>query len=50
MKRSEDIMQPLEIKKDIYWIGAVDFGSMDFHGYSLSPKGSTYNSLENFAS
>lgn len=37
-------MQPLEIKKDIYWIGAVDFGSMDFHGYSLSPKGSTYNS------
>ena len=36
-------MQPLEIKKDIYWVGAVDYGSRDFHGYSLSPQGTTYN-------
>ena len=36
-------MQPLEIKKDIYWIGAVDYSSRDFHGYSLSPQGTTYN-------
>ncbi len=36
-------MQPTEIKKDIYWIGAVDYDNRDFHGYSLSPRGSTYN-------
>ena len=36
-------MQPLEIKKDIYWVGAVDYQSRDFHGYSLSPQGTTYN-------
>lgn len=36
-------MLPLEIKKDIYWLGAVDYASRDFHGYSLSPNGTTYN-------
>ena len=36
-------MLPLEIKKDIYWVGAVDYASRDFHGYSLSPQGTTYN-------
>lgn len=36
-------MKPLEIKKDIYWVGAVDWNSRDFHGYSLSPRGTTYN-------
>lgn len=36
-------MHALEIKKDIFWVGAVDFGSRDFHGYSLSPRGTTYN-------
>ncbi len=36
-------MQPVEVKKDIYWIGAVDYDNRDFHGYSLSPRGSTYN-------
>ena len=36
-------MQPIEIKKDIFWVGAVDYGSRDFHGYSLSPQGTTYN-------
>jgi len=36
-------MQPLEIKKGIHWVGAVDYVSRDFHGYSLSPKGTTYN-------
>jgi len=35
-------MQPLEIKKDIYWIGAIDWNLRDFHGYSTE-KGSTYN-------
>ncbi len=36
-------MQPLEIKKNVHWVGAVDYGSRDFHGYSLSPQGTTYN-------
>lgn len=36
-------MKALEIKKDIFWVGAVDYASRDFHGYSLSPQGTTYN-------
>ena len=36
-------MKAAEIKKDIYWVGAVDYQSRDFHGYSLSPQGTTYN-------
>ncbi|MFZ2446219.1 MAG: flavodoxin domain-containing protein [Syntrophobacteraceae bacterium] len=35
-------MQPVEIKKDIFWVGAVDWHIRDFHGYS-TPKGTTYN-------
>ncbi|MGQ9499219.1 MAG: FprA family A-type flavoprotein [Dissulfurimicrobium sp.] len=33
----------IEIKKDIYWVGAVDWTIRDFHGYSTY-KGTTYNS------
>ncbi|MDL2210502.1 FprA family A-type flavoprotein [Desulfovibrio sp. OttesenSCG-928-O18] len=36
-------MKPLAIKDDIYWVGAVDYSSRDFHGYSRSPLGTTYN-------
>lgn len=35
-------MQAVEIKKDIYWVGAVDWDVRDFHGYS-TPVGTTYN-------
>ena len=35
-------MQPVEIKKDIFWVGCVDYDHRDFHGYSRSPEGSTY--------
>jgi flavorubredoxin len=35
-------MQPVEVKKGIYWVGAVDWNVRDFHGYSTL-KGSTYN-------
>ena len=35
-------MQPVEIKKNIYWVGAIDWNVRDFHGYQI-PKGSTYN-------
>jgi len=35
-------MQPVEIMKDIFWVGAIDWCVRDFHGYS-TPKGTTYN-------
>jgi flavorubredoxin len=36
-------MQPVEIKKDIFWVGAVDYDRRDFHGYSRTSEGTTYN-------
>ncbi len=36
-------MLPVEIKKDVYWVGAVDWDLRNFHGY-LTQRGSTYNS------
>lgn len=36
-------MQAVEIKKDIFWVGAVDFDHRDFHGYSRCPDGTTSN-------
>lgn len=35
-------MKPVEIKPDIFWVGAVDWGLRDFHGYSTE-KGTTFN-------
>ncbi|MFZ5585087.1 MAG: FprA family A-type flavoprotein [Thermodesulfobacteriota bacterium] len=35
-------MKPIEVKPDIYWVGAVDWDIRDFHGYSTY-KGTTYN-------
>ncbi len=35
-------MQPTELKKGIYWVGAIDRSVRDFHGYS-TPFGTTYN-------
>ncbi|MDR0676948.1 MAG: FprA family A-type flavoprotein, partial [Elusimicrobiota bacterium] len=32
-----------EIKKDIFWVGAIDWDLREFHGYR-TPKGSSYNS------
>ena len=37
-------MQPVEIKKGIYWVGAIDWNIRDFHGYA-TPKGTTYNAF-----
>ncbi len=34
-----------EIKKDVYWVGAVDWNISNFHGYSLARRGSTYNAF-----
>lgn len=37
-------MNILEIKKDIFWVGAIDWELRDFHGYSTE-RGSTYNAF-----
>lgn len=37
-------MKPLEIKKGIYWVGAVDGNVKHFHGHTYTTKrGTTYN-------
>ena len=35
-------MKTIEIKQDIYWVGAIDWAVRDFHGY-ITPNGTTYN-------
>ena len=35
-------MRTVEIKPDIYWVGAIDWAVRDFHGY-VTPDGTTYN-------
>jgi len=37
-------MKPIEIKKGIYWVGAIDWNVKNFHGYTYTTKrGTTYN-------
>ena len=38
----EKKMKPIQLAKDIYWVGAVDWNLRDFHGY-LTEAGTTYN-------
>ncbi|UQZ88273.1 MBL fold metallo-hydrolase [Deltaproteobacteria bacterium Smac51] len=35
-------MEPVKIVDNVYWVGALDYGIRDFHGYRTS-DGSTYN-------
>ncbi len=35
-------MEKVELKKGIYWVGAIDWNVRDFHGYS-TPLGTSYN-------
>ncbi|UCG79386.1 MAG: FprA family A-type flavoprotein [Nitrospirota bacterium] len=35
-------MKAIEIKPDIYWVGAIDWAVRDFHGY-VTPSGTSYN-------
>jgi flavorubredoxin len=35
-------MPPVQIKDEIFWVGAVDWNLRDFHGYSTE-QGTTYN-------
>ena len=37
-------MPPVEILKDIYWVGAIDWNLRDFHGYSVD-RGTSYNAF-----
>ncbi|MHA1936693.1 MAG: FprA family A-type flavoprotein, partial [Candidatus Thorarchaeota archaeon] len=37
-------MKPIEIIKDVYWVGAIDYDVRNFHGYSYTTHhGTTYN-------
>ncbi|CAK8715991.1 Flavorubredoxin [Candidatus Electrothrix aarhusensis] len=36
-------MNPIELSKNVYWVGAIDWMTRDFHGYSTE-RGTTYNS------
>jgi len=37
-------MKPVEVVKDVYWVGAIDYDVRNFHGYSYSTHhGTTYN-------
>src|SRR4030043_443276 len=37
-------MAKLEIKKDIFWVGAIDWNVRNFHGHTYTTKrGTTYN-------
>jgi anaerobic nitric oxide reductase flavorubredoxin len=35
-------MKAVELKKDVYWVGAIDWPVRDFHGYE-TPRGTSYN-------
>ena len=35
-------MKPVEIKKDVYWVGGIDWKLRNFHGYETA-RGTTYN-------
>ena len=37
-------MPPVELLKDIYWVGAIDWNLRDFHGYSVD-RGTSYNAF-----
>jgi flavorubredoxin len=39
-----NVMKSMEIMKDIYWVGALDWNIRDFHGYTTY-KGTTYNAF-----
>jgi len=35
-------MQAIKLTDDVYWVGAIDWGIRDFHGYTTG-RGTTYN-------
>lgn len=41
---NNSVLKALKISKNSYWVGAVDWGIRDFHGYSTN-LGTTYNAF-----
>jgi anaerobic nitric oxide reductase flavorubredoxin len=40
----ENTLKPIEVVKDVYWVGAIDYNVRNFHGYSYTVHhGTTYN-------
>lgn len=37
-----ELNQAVEVAKNVYWVGVIDWELRDFHGYT-TPRGSTYN-------
>ncbi len=37
-------MHPIELKKNVFWVGSIDWDLRNFHGY-LTQRGSTYNAF-----
>jgi len=37
-------MKAIKISENVYWVGAIDWGIRDFHGYATS-RGTTYNAF-----
>ena len=40
----KDAFRAVQISDHVHWVGAIDWGIRDFHGYSTS-RGSTYNAF-----
>ncbi|WP_027186292.1 FprA family A-type flavoprotein [Desulfovibrio inopinatus] len=38
-------MEAFEVKKDVWWVGTVDWVCRNFHGYTTSQRGTTYNAF-----
>ena len=39
-----EAFKAVEVAKDVYWVGAIDWAVRNFHGYRTD-KGTTYNSF-----
>jgi len=39
-----DVFKAIEIAEDVYWVGAIDWGVRNFHGY-LTNRGTSYNAF-----
>ena len=37
-------MKTIQLAENVYWVGAVDWTTRDFHGYSTE-RGTTYNAF-----
>jgi flavorubredoxin len=41
-QNSQSTYHAVKVSEHVYWVGAIDWGLRNFHGYS-TPRGSTYN-------